>query len=275
MPDAVFLNRSDLILPITLNRIKSVKPDCILFLYHNDNPFVGGLFKKFSMRHFLGSIPAADVTLVYRPSNIRDAERYGAKRVELFLPYYLSYRHRPMPVTQGCDVIFIGHYEPDGRAEVLDYLLKNEVNLKIYGPRWGTAQKKYNRLAKMDIPEKVWGEEYTTLISSAKMALVFLSVRNQDGYTRRCFEIPACRTMMIAPKTPELEQFFTDGKEAVYYHSSEDLLKKIRYYLSNDDERLHIAKAGFDRCIRDGHDETARSGQLIKIIEDIGKTQGD
>ncbi len=268
LPGVVFLNRSDLILPKTLKRMKRIKPDSVLLLYHNDNPFTGGLL-NITMRHYLSSITIADATLVYRPSNISDAEQYGAKRVELLLPYYLSYRHHPMSVEQHSDVVFIGHYEPDNRAAVLEYLIENGINLKIYGSRWENAQKKHKRLGEMAIGKKILGEKYSCLISSAKIALVFLSVKNRDGYTRRCFEIPACGTMMIAPRTPELEKFFTDGKEAVYYDSPEGLLRKIKYYLSHDEERMHIAEAGRDRCVRDGHDERNRVAQIIRIAEEI------
>ncbi|MBN2570114.1 MAG: glycosyltransferase family 1 protein [Deltaproteobacteria bacterium] len=247
--------------------MKEITPNSILILYHNDNPFVG-LVNKFKMRHYLKSIAWADIALVYRPSNIDAAHKYEAKRVEIFPPHYLSYRHRPMLSNDRCDVIFIGHYAPDDRAEYLDYLIKNGIDVRVYGTGWGKAQKKFKGLNSMNI-RSVWGEEYKSILCSAKIALVFLSNKNRDVYTRRCFEIPACETLMLAPRTPALEGLFADGKEAVYYDSREDLLRKIQYYLKHDEERLNIAKAGRNRCLKDGHNEIGRAGFLIEIIEDI------
>ena len=268
-PEAVFLNRSDLVLPATLKRMKEIKSDAVLLLYHNDNPFVT-LGNRVKMRHYLASIHETHVTLVYRRSNIEDAQRYGAKRVELFPPYYLSFRHRPLSPKDGCDVIFIGHYESDGRAECLDYLFQNGISIRVYGTFWEKVRKKYKWLADMDI-QPALGEEYSSLISSAKIALAFLSGKHRDVYTRRCFEIPACGTLMMAPRTRELEHLFTDGEESVYYDSREDLLQKIHYYLDHKEERSRIAQAGRNRCLKDGHDEIGRVGRLIEIIDDIKK----
>jgi len=270
---AVLFYRSDFVLPDTLKRLKRIKSDVTLLLYHNDNPFVG-LINRIKNRHYLASIPIADVTLAYRPSNLEDARRYRARRVELFLPYYLTYRHRPIPesfLKHGFDVLYIGHYEPDGRAEILDFLVQNGIQVRVFGTRWEAPKKRYNWLTAMDIRE-VWGEEYSRLLSSAKIALVFLSRRNRDVYTRRCFEITACGTLMMAPRTRELEQLFTNGKEAVYYDSNEDLLHKIRYYLTHEQERYHIAHAGRQRCVSDAHNEVSRTKQLIEIIEKSKRT---
>ena len=99
--------------------------------------------------------------------------------------------------------------------------------------------------------------------------LVFLSYANRDVYSRRCFEIAACGTMMCAPRTRELEQLFADGKEAVYFDSKEDLLQKIKYYLGNEEKRSTIAQAGRGRCIEGGNDEISRAKQLIDIIGEM------
>lgn len=266
LPTAVLFIRPDLILPTALKRAKRIKPDVVLLLYHNDNPFIG-LTTKIKMRHYLRSIHAADVILAYRPADITYAYRYGAKRAVLFLPYYLSYRHKPIPSKNLHDVVFIGHYEAD-RAEHLDYLISNGIDICVYGTGWDEAKEKYRWVANLNI-RQVWGEEYSSLISSAKIALTFLSKKHRDVYTRRCFEIPACGTMMIAPRTKELKQLFTDKLEVVYYDSKADLLQQAKYYLANDDERQNIAAAGKRRCFQDGHDETARAKQLIEIIEKV------
>lgn len=268
-PNAVFFNRCDLIYPRTLTIIKEIK-DAVLILYHNDNPFIN-LRNKIKNRHFLASIPIADITLVYRPSNLRDAQRYGANKVSLFMPYYLTDRHKPLSdsaLSHSFDVIFVGHYEPDGREEILNYLFENGITVRVFGSRWEKVQKKFRWLAAMDI-HQVWGDEYRRLLSSAKIALVFFSNANRDVYSRRCFEITACGTMMLAPRTPELEQLFADGKEAVYFDSKEDLLQKTEYYLGSDEERSKIAQAGRKRCIEGGNDEISRTKELIEIIEEV------
>jgi len=266
-PDAIFLNLVDLIFRETLEKVKHFSPDIVLVTYHNDNPFVG-LKNRFKWRHYLSSIRLADITLVYRPSNIKDARRWGGKNIHILPPYYLTYRDRPClnPCQRySSDVIFIGHFEDDGRAETIDYLVNNGIDVGLYGTGWEKVAKRYSWAGGKKI-RMTRGNEYSRLLSQAKIGLVFLSRANRDVWTRRCFEIPACGTLMMAPRTGELEDLFADGREAVYYDSEEDLLQKLKYYLVNDKERQQIAHAGRERCINDGHNQMGRTETLIRII---------
>ena len=164
----------------------------MLVSFHNDNPFVG-IKNRIKWRLYLNSLSLMDIALVYRPSNINDARNFGAQNIHVLPPYYLSYRHRPMfDSTQdySSDVIYIGHYENDGRAESIDHLISNGISVELYGTGWNTIIDKYSSLAgKIIRPTR--GSEYSLLLSGAKIALVFLSKINRDVWTRRCFEIPA------------------------------------------------------------------------------------
>lgn len=269
-PAAVFCHQADLILPSTLKRIKSIYPKCVLIYYNNDDIYTG-LQNRIKWRHFLWSLQHVDLVFVYRPNNIVDAKRWGEEKVFLLLPYYLSYRHKPMRTKtreRKYDVIFIGHYEPDERGKVIEFLLHNGISVKIYGTNWEKGERKYSWIGKEEILP-VRGDRYAVELASAKIALVFLSKKNRDVWTRRCFEIPACCTLMMAPRTCELQQLFKDGSEAVYYDSEEDLLKKIKYYLAHDYKRRQIARAGWQRCVSDNHSEIGRTRQIIESIEEI------
>jgi len=267
-PTAVLFELSDLVLPSVLKRMKERHPETELILFHNDNPFVG-LHNRIKWRHFLNCIPIADLVLVFRPSNVAQAKRYGAKCVSILLPYYCTSLHKPIPPrseSNRSDVIFIGHYADDGRVQLLDYLVRNDVNVRVFGPGWVEATKRYPWLMDNHLRE-VRGEEYSRLLSSAKIGLVLLSQANRDVYTTRCFEIPACGTFMLAPRTKELESIFRDGLEAVYFDSKQDLLDKINYYLVHEEERERITKAGRKRCVEGGNSEIDRARQIIELIE--------
>lgn len=264
-PDLVLIIRCEEILPETLHRLRLVSPNSVLVLYHNDNPFQGKL-RRFTMRHFLQSLRVVDLSLVYRPSNVHDALAWGARRVEVLPPSYMGTRHRPVLGGESNDVIYIGHYEPDGRERLIEALYNAGVKVRIYGTQWQPVQQRISWLAQQKI-FPVLGEEYAALLSSAKIALVFLSTRHRDVYTRRCFEIPACGSLMMAPRTAELEQYFEDGREAVFWDSVPDLVAKVQYYLLHDEERIAIAAAGRARVLADGHDEYARARQIIAWYE--------
>ncbi len=70
------------------------------------------------------------------------------------------------------------------------------------------------------------------------------SIRND--ITMRIFEIMCCGTFLLTNKikNPALKDLFEDGKHIVTYTSDKDMLEKVEYYLSHDEEREAIAVAG-------------------------------
>ena len=76
---------------------------------------------------------------------------------------------------------------------------------------------------------------------------------------------------MLATFTDDLNSLFQENKEAAYFHSKEDLLKKIRFYLDNPDIRNNIAEAGYQRLLKDGHEVTDRVKEIIKVFNQIEK----
>jgi spore maturation protein CgeB len=57
--------------------------------------------------------------------------------------------------------------------------------------------------------------------------------------------------MQISDGEEYLSRYFETGKEVVSYRDADELIDRIRYYLSHDGERLEIARAGYRRVLRD------------------------
>ena len=49
----------------------------------------------------------------------------------------------------------------------------------------------------------------------------------------------------------DLDSYYEFGKEMVCFHDTRDLIQKIKYYLSHEDERLAVAQAGYERTLRE------------------------
>lgn len=147
-----------------------------------------------------------------------DYRRLGYNNTSLLRSYYIKEKNFPipkLPTKKYChNVVFIGHFEDDGREEYIKCLMKDdEIDFHLYGTLWDRS--KYAMEIRSRFGEiKPLYDDYNLVLNSARIALVFLSKRNNDTYTRRCFEITAARTFMLSEYTEDLDSMFKEGVEA-------------------------------------------------------------
>ncbi|WP_322802452.1 CgeB family protein [Thermoflexus sp.] len=88
--------------------------------------------------------------------------------------------------------------------------------------------------------------------------------------TMRIFEGTACGALVLTDAIANgLDELFEIGREIVVYQDDEDLLGKIAYYLTHDEEREAIARAGQRRTLRE-HTYLHRMQKLIEIVSAPG-----
>lgn len=83
----------------------------------------------------------------------------------------------------------------------------------------------------------------------------------------RLFHLPANGVMQICDCPEGLGEVFEIDKEVVVYHSIEEAIELIKYYLEHDNERKKIAAAGFRRVMKD----YKRITTFSKVMEKIKK----
>ena len=275
-PKLIFIYRGTHITSQTITKIKQKLPDCVVYGYNNDDPFADG-HPPWLWRHFLKSVPKYDLVFAYRHHNLDDFRKIGARRVELLRSWYLPELHRSSVgeiLPHKSDCIFVGHYEDDGRAECLEELILNGVHVRLFGPYnglkksgWDIPISKSKLLARLLPVSYLQGHDYAKAISSAPITLCFLSKLNKDTYTRRCFEIPAIGAALFSEYSDDLSTLFIDSKEAVFFKNKEELVTKVKYYLSHLDELDEIRIRGQQRVMQDGHDIYSRLITIIKLVE--------
>lgn len=67
----------------------------------------------------------------------------------------------------------------------------------------------------------------------------------------RDFEAPMCRTCYLTGHTDEITAFYEVGREIDTYRSTEELVDKTRFYLSNPDAAERLREAGYRRALAD------------------------
>jgi spore maturation protein CgeB len=270
-PDIVWFYNVQLISAGTVYKLRRLLPNAVLCQYANDDPF--SKTAKFGLwRNFLASMRYFDLHFVYRHNNITDHQRCGAKEVHLLRSYFIPEVDYPEPQENipehfKCDVVFAGHYEDDGRVDMLEAICKAGFKLNLFGGGWATAPPNLSAdspLHALFPITPMTGADYRYAICGAKVALCFLSTLNNDSYTRRSFQIPAMKTAMLSEYTADLASMFIPDVEAVFFSSQKELLNKLQTLLADDQQRAGIAEAGYARVYADGHDIR---GRMVEWLE--------
>jgi spore maturation protein CgeB len=240
--------------------------------YHNDDPF-GARKTMLRYRLLLPALPSYHGFHVYRSCNVEEALAYGVPKVKILMPYYLPWLDYPRKLNGenrnrwGTDVMFAGHAENDFRVECLTKAACMGIKVRIYGEsRFWKPALPPDIYEKIQPIKKVVGEDYRKALGGAKIAACFFSRWNRDQYTRRSFEIPACKVFLLSERTPIMQTLYEEGKEAEYFASSEEFLDKAQYYLKNDSARHRIAEAGYRRATTSGYDIYSRMRQWLADI---------
>jgi hypothetical protein len=273
-PQLIFIYRGTHITPRTLIKLKRALPACELFGYNNDDPFAAG-HPPWLWRHFMKCVPIYDLVFAYRHHNLDDFIKFGAKRVELLRSWFVpELNHSVFLSAQDqsnykCDVVFIGHYENDGRLECLEDIVKAGYRLRVFGPpyEWDKLLLQSDVLEHLAPVHLVWNTDYSKAICGAKIALCFFSKLNRDTYTRRCFEIPATGTMLLSEYSDDMASLYETGKEADFFKSKQEMIGKIKFYLEDDNLRRQVAAGGQQRVINDGHDIVSRMAKVVAQVQ--------
>jgi hypothetical protein len=146
------------------------------------------------------------------------------------------------------ELLFIGHSEPT-TGRMINTLQQAGLPVRVWGKGWRLAWNLRDRREIRPIPN----QDYAKAIALAKVSLCFLSKLNRNECCGRTFEIPAIGGFLLAERTLEQTSYFAAEREAVFFGSEQELLRKARHFLEFDTERETIARAGHDRCLRSAY----------------------
>jgi spore maturation protein CgeB len=71
---------------------------------------------------------------------------------------------------------------------------------------------------------------------------------------------------MLGERTEEHLDLFREGVEAEFFSSNDELSDKVRYYLAHPEQRLRIAAAGRERCLKDGYSYSDRLRSILETV---------
>lgn len=258
-PDFIFLYRTYSIYPKTCREIK--KRGIPLFTYNNDDPFCGVPSTSF-FRYFLKSTLYADYNFVYRKKNVADYMKIGVKNAGILLPYFIKKNNFYIQKERDISIAFLGHFESDGRDIVIKKMVDAGIPVMVFGGDEWKAAPLYDEIKDV-IQPKQGGKAYNDTLNRLQIAIVFLSKINHDTYTRRCFELPITKTLMLCEYTNDMDYMFPDNECAVYFRNPDEAVAKSKSLLENPSEICRIAENGYNRVLQLGCTETDRCKEII------------
>lgn len=220
-------------------------------------------------KNYLEGIPLFDYHVTTKSYNVDELKNLGAKEVVFVGNAYDPEVHRPVkldtsdPDVTFADVGFIGAYEEE-RTTFMDRLAKDGVDVVFHCPVWPMGVQRPENLRIVE--GFLANDDYAKQICAFKINLAFLRKINRDLQTTRSIEIPACGAFMLAERTLEHLDLFTEDVEAVFFSDYDELYQKVKLYLKDDSLRNKIADAGLQRVRSSDY---SNRGRLSWVIEQI------
>lgn len=87
----------------------------------------------------------------------------------------------------------------------------------------------------------------------------------QRGIPLRCMDIMGCGGFLLTNYQEDFLHFFEPFEDYVYYENRQDLLDKIDYYLAHDEERVKIARSGYEK-VKASHTYKLRLEEILDIV---------
>lgn len=195
---------------------------------------------------------------------------------------------KPIDVEKDIDISFIGQYTPS-RERVIRELRERGIDVWVRG--WGWPQGRLSQEEaiqaisrskinlNLNLPSSLaYWKVLARLFfrrSAGKIVPDFWHFKNNAKsmlsmrilqIKARPFEVLGCRAFLISGYADDMDRYYESGKEIAYYDgTTDDLVRKIVYYLPREEERRRIAQAAYERTIRE-HTYEKRFRDLFREI---------
>ena len=175
-----------------------------------------------------------------------------------------SNRCSPVKTEKDIDVCFIGDMRKRGRREYITFLEEAGIAVTVYGQGAANGYLPAGKISEYicrsrinlnfsQISELDWKNSDEPLLNR---------VRQNTGRPR---EIAVTGAFCLSEYSPSLETTFKPGKEIDFFRNKEELLDKVKFYLSHPEEREALALAAHKYAVDNYREEV----YTRKMLEDL------
>lgn len=223
------------------------------------------------------------------PMALINYEKIGYKNIIKTQFACNHFLYKPLDLPKIYDVTFVGQPHGD-RKKIVEKIKKAGIKIECWGRGWPNGRVSQEDMVRIFSQSKININfaKGSGSVNLRGLARIFFKKENgssirlqnpkswidnvrsllgniKNHIKGRNFEIPGCGGFLLTGDAEGLGDYYKDGKEIITYKNSKDLIEKIKYYLAHDEEREIIAKAGYERTLRD-HTYEKRFNEIFKII---------
>jgi len=148
------------------------------------------------------------------------------------------------------------------RKELLEEL--RPFKIRIYGDRgWMVLLDGADNIALF--PRLNYYTQLPLLYNGSTVNLNATSFQMNSAVNQRVFDVAACEAFLLTDHQADMDELFEVGKEAVCYHSKEELRDLVGYYLRHQGEREKIARRARLRVVKQ-HTYVHRMQKIISLL---------
>jgi len=161
--------------------------------------------------------------------------------------------------------VFVGSLSVahQSRIKLLE-MLASEKKIEV----WGTGIDSLNNKSPLHgvFHGESWALGMYGVLRNSKIAINHhIDLAGAYANNMRLFEATGVGTMLLTDRKINIGDMFESGKEVVTYRSAEECSELVSYYLSHDDERAAIARAGQSRTLSQ-HTYYHRMQELSELL---------
>jgi len=255
-PDYIFFYSLDYFHLRTLLKIREISPKTKTVNFFGDDDT---LFENFSRYYVL----FFDYVTIFQKKFANNYKKEGIKNTFLIPLVANTENFKFLNLEKKYDVTFIGA-QKGNRADFVRYLKNKGIKIKIFGWSWDKCP---------DLKDIYFGipnnQEMVKIINQTKINLCFTEgIGGILHVTGKVPETISCKSFILTQYFSGYLDLFKNNDEIVMFKNKEDLLKKIKYYLENEEEREKIAERGYKKMVE-------KYSMNLKLKEFIEKTSNE
>lgn len=182
--------------------------------------------------------------------------------------FYMAHSAEPLPDPftnreNRYAISFIGTHNNEiypNREKYLKEIGDLELNI------WGTDGWKTSPLAHI-FRGRSYGDQRFDIYGHSKIVVdINWDIMPAEGLSNRPFEVTGSGACFFVDLVREdIKRCYEEGKEFISFKDEKDLRGKVQYYLVHQEERERIARAGYERTVRE-HTYLNRVRQFLEVM---------